>query len=176
MIGVNDKTAGHLVGPDGSLVTLPTTLMGADTAQIMRAYFVWAMSNQLEPELFCSDCYDRTRGSKAIYNITEAEIQIVCDCQLRAFFGHTLPPNPVAASQTQVCEGEGSASVLLSEEAARLLRLYKKVLIDLGLKEALRCNACYELKQSDGCMAQVTTNSIRILCRCSNRSFVGMTI
>jgi len=57
-----------------------------------------------------------------------------------------------------------------------LLRLYKKVLIDLNLKEALRCNACYSLDNQDGCGAQVLTNSIRIFCRCSNRTYQGMTI
>lgn len=175
MIGVNDKTTGHIVKPDGSLAILPTTLLGADTAAILRAYFTWTLANQLEPELYCASCYNGSREDKAIYNIDDAQIQIICRCQQRVFFGHSLPPAPVAASTTIPNDG-GVGEVQLSEDAARLLRLYKKVLIDLGLKEAVRCNACYALNSEDGCNAQVLTNSIRIFCRCSNRTFQGMTI
>src|SRR3990167_2081782 len=175
MIRLTDTTTGHIVKADGSLATMPTTLMGADTAAIMRAYFQWALTNQLEPELYCGNCFNGSRDDKAIYNITEADIQIICRCQIRAFFGHSLPPAPVTASTTVLHDGE-IGQVLLSDSAARLLRLYKKVLIDLNLKEALRCNACYSLDNQDGCGAQVLTNSIRIFCRCSNRTYQGMTI
>ena len=175
MLSLNDKTTGHIVKADGSLATVPTTLIGADTAAIIRAYFYWAMTHQLEPELLCGNCFDHTRDSKAKYNITDAEIQIVCGCQIRAFFGHSLPPARVAASTTIPNDGK-IGQVLLSADAASLLRLYKKVLIELNLKEALRCNACYALSQSDGCAAQVTANAIQILCRCSDRRYAGMTI
>ena len=176
MLGLNDKTTGYIVKPDGTLATVPTILLSADTAAIMRAYFFWAMSNQLEPELFCGDCADGSREKKAQYNITETEIEIVCDCSQRVFFGASLPPAPVVASTTLPANDTGVGQVLLSEDAARLLRLYKKVLIDLNLKEALRCNACYGLEQEDGCNAQVLSQSIRIHCRCSDRRYAGLTI
>ena len=175
MISVNDKTSGHLVGPDGSLLYRPTTIIGADAAAIMRAYFFWAMSNQLEPELFCGACFDGLRENKAQYNITEQEIEIVCKCQMRVCLGASLPMTPVSPSMTAPANATGIVPVVLSEAAARLLRLYKKVLIDLNLKEALRCNVCYEVGE-DGCAASVTSQSIRIDCRCSERRYAGLTI
>jgi hypothetical protein len=178
VIGLNEQTVGTIVGPDGVPLYRPTTLIGAQSASILRAYFYWAMKNHLEPELFCGNCWDRSRASKAQYNINEQEIEIVCGCALRVFFGGTLPPDPVAASQTQPVTDDtsGVGQVLLSEDAARLLRLYKKVLVELNLKEALRCNACYELEYPDGCNAHVGANSIQIVCRCSDRRYTGMTI
>lgn len=172
-----DRTVGRLVAPDGSVASRPTTLMSADAAAIIRAYFTWAMKNQLEPELFCATCYDFSRSLKATYNIDEQQIAIVCQCQLRFFQGATLPPEPVAASLVaKPMENADVGEVRLSTGAAYVLRQYKKVLLDLGLKEALRCNACYSNGQSDGCEAQVLSQSIHISCRCSHRVYVGLTI
>ena len=176
MIGVNERTIGHIVKPDGSLATVPTTLIGADTAAIMRAYFTWAMTNQLEPELFCGDCYDHSRNSKAQFDISDQQVVITCACQLRLFQGASLPPSPVTPSMTAPSDDAGVGRIALSDAAARLLRTYKKVLLALNLKEALRCSACYALNQSDGCEAQVLPGSIRIMCCCSNRTFTGQTI
>lgn len=174
-----DRTQGHIVGVDGELLQRPTTILGADTAAIVRAYFFWAMSNHLEPELACKACFDFSRDSRAKYEIDEDQIVIVCDCQMRYFKGRSLPPAPVALSRTAPgggVEGQGVAEILLSDDAASLLRKYKTVLLEHGLMEALRCNACYELGQSDGCAARVTSNLIEIRCRCSHRTFRGMSI
>ena len=172
-----DRTSGHLVGPDGTPLYRPTTLIGADAAAIIRGYFLWAMKNQLEPELVCASCFDFTRQSKATYNIDKDQIAIICQCQLRFFQGQTLPPEPVASSVTvKATDDAGAGEMRLSLGAAWLLRQYKKVLLDLGLKEMLRCNACYANGQEDGCEAQVTSQSIRIRCRCSNRIYTGMTV
>lgn len=178
MIGVNEKTSGHIVGPDGAIINLPATLLGAGAAAILRQYFFWAMSNALEPELFCGDCYNQSRESKAQYNIDEKQIQIICACRMIVFMGGSLPPEPVGASKTAPGTAlGGAADVQLSEDAARLLRLYKKqVLEPYNLKEAIRCNACYELGNLDGCDAQVTSSLIRIVCRCSDRRYAGLTI
>ena len=121
-------------------------------------------------------CYDRTRESKATYQITEDDIVIQCGCQIRFFKGGWLKPLPMQKSQTRPLNDTGVAQVDLSADEARLLRLYKKVLDDYGLAEALRCNACYELHGGmDGCHAQVTDQFIQVQCRCSNRTFHGTT-
>lgn len=177
MLGVNDRTSGHIVAPDGSLVSRPTTLIDVETAGILRAYFTWAMKHSLEPELFCKSCWDGTRADKAIYNIDDEQIAIICKCQQRVFLGATMPRAACAPSVTVVNDTAGVGTVLLSADAARLLRLHDKhVLTGLALREALRCNACYDLDNPDGCDAQVLSQSIRIACRCSTRTYQGMSL
>ena len=176
MNSIAEKTSGHVVAADGSLLIRPTTVIGADAAAIIRAYFTWAINHQLEPELFCGGCFTGLRSDKAIYNITDHEIEIVCVCSQRIHFGPSLPHTPIAPCVTSPADAGSVGVVLLSSDAALLLRHYKKVLIDLNLKEALRCNACYGLDQEDGCDASVTTQSIRLDCRCSTRRFSGLTV
>lgn len=176
-IALSDRTVGHLVNPDGSVAVRPTVIFGAETAAIIRAYMTWAITNHLEPELVCATCFDHSRESKAQYMITEQQIAIACQCQIRFFQGATLPPEPVTSSVSVKTTSEGHpGQVLLSEDAARLLRRYKTVLLELGLKEALRCNTCWDLNQEDGCAARVTSNLIEIHCRCSHRIYRGMTV
>ena len=175
MNSIAEKTSGHIVAADGSLLIRPTTVIGADAAAIIRAYFTWAINHQLEPELFCGNCFTGLRSDKAIYNITDHEIEIVCACSQRVHFGASLPHAPIAPCVTSRADAGSVGVVLLSADAARLLRLYKKILLDLNLHEALRCNTCYDLDQADGCGGDVLSQSIRIYCRCSDRRFTGMT-
>lgn len=171
-----NRVEGQIVTPDGTPINRPATIFGADAAAILRNYFHWALSGQLEPELFCVQCYDGTKESKAIYQIDADEIVIQCQCQIRYFKGGWLKPLPMVKGITTVAAEGGPAHIALSSDEASLLRFYKKVLIDYGLAEALRCNACNELSYGkDGCHAQVTDNAIKIQCRCSTRTFQGMT-
>jgi hypothetical protein len=177
MSSILDRTIGQIVDPTGAPVQTQATIIGADAAAILRNYFHWILQQQLEPELFCSSCYDGTRESKAVYHITEQEIQIVCRCQIRYFKGGWLTPETLTPNTCAKDDTIGLQLVTLSAPAARLLRLYKRVLSDLGLKEALRCNVCYKFDPSqDGCEAQVRAMNIRIRCRCSDRTFTGMSV
>lgn len=173
-----DRTQGQIVDPvTGTPANVSASIIGADAAAILRNYFHWILQQGLEPELFCANCYDGTRDSKALYHITADEIQIVCACQIRYFKGGWLTPEPITASVSVKDDTAGPARVTLSASAARLLRLYKKVLADLGLKEALRCNVCYKFDPSqDGCDARVTAQSIQIKCRCADRTYRGMSL
>lgn len=74
-----ERTQGHIIGADGEILQRPTTLIGAESASLIRAYFLWAMTNHLEPELVCAACFDYSRESRAKYDITEDQIVIVCD-------------------------------------------------------------------------------------------------
>ena len=171
-----NRVEGQILAPDGTPGNCPATIIGADAAAILRNYFHWALTSQLEPELFCVSCYDHTRESRAVYEIDAQQIVIQCRCQIRYFKGGWLPPLPMVKGTSTIAAEGGDAQIALSADEASLLRLYKKVLKDYGLAEALRCNACFELSGLDGCHAQVTDQSIRIRCRCSNRTYQGMTI
>ena len=65
------------------------------------------------------------------------------------------------------------ANVPISFDDANLLRSYKKLLMRLGLREALYCQSCWNSSQHDGCRAHVTDTSILIECRCKTRFFQG---
>lgn len=174
---LNEHVAGRIVTEDGTILDRPATVLDTETAKILRDYFYWALTHQLEPELFCATCYDGTRESRAQYQINEQQIVIVCRCRQLFHQGIWAKPTACAPSVSVPDDTAGPLNVLLSDDAARLLRLYKKVLTMLGLKEALRCNACYNLDLRDGLeAAQVLDNSITLKCQCSNRTYLGMTI
>ena len=163
-----------------TLPALPSTMLSYESAAALRAYFGWALKERLEPELYCASCFSGSRDDKAIYRIDEREIQIICRCRILAFFGET-PARKVIAPCTRhpPMDGDTVSAVQLSDDAAHVLRQYRRaVLVPLGLQEALRCNVCYDTHGSDqdGCKAQVLSSSIVIQCRCSRRTYYGMTI
>jgi hypothetical protein len=64
----------------------------------------------------------------------------------------------------------------LSDEQAKILREYKKkVLLPLGLREALFCGSCGNASLEDGCKSFVTDSDIGIFCRCTMRHYKGQT-
>lgn len=82
-------------------------------------------------------------------------------------------------TSTQILGPDGSVASLptriLSDEDARILRSYKKLLQTYGLREALYCNGCWNGERHDGCKAYVTDNQILIQCRCAVRFHQGQT-
>jgi len=67
-------------------------------------------------------------------------------------------------------------ALMLSDEQARILREYKKkILLPLGLREALFCQTCGNATPEDGCKAFVTDSQIGIICRCTQRLYLGQT-
>ena len=172
---LNDHVLGTVWGPNGPQVR-PTTLLSPNRATIIRAYFAFALRAGLEPELICTLCDDGTRASRTVYNIAEDDLQIICACRMLYFVGET-PYNALAAcwAGPETVRQDGKRALTLSAEAVERLRAYKLVLQAHALKEALRCNRCFELNQSDGCEAHVLSTSIRIDCRCTERRHVGVT-
>jgi hypothetical protein len=64
--------------------------------------------------------------------------------------------------------------VKLTDEQAALMREYKKkILSPLGLREALFCNSCGHATMEDGCKAFVTDSQIGVICRCTQRLYLG---
>lgn len=175
---ITEHTTGTVIATDGTPTEKPTRILSSEEAQILRGYFYWALKAQLEPELACGDCFDFTRGSKATYEITEQQIVIICGCAIRFFQGPSVLPTFDYLAFTGPMDAERILHVKLPSTVALLLRQYKKVLQALNLKEMLRCNACYALLGSgaDGCDAQVLSYSIVIRCRCSKRTFQGLSV
>lgn len=66
-------------------------------------------------------------------------------------------------------------TVILDAKHARIIREYKKVLQELGLKEALYCDECWDRNVHHGLEARVTDGQIIFRCRCKLRFFQGQT-
>lgn len=64
-------------------------------------------------------------------------------------------------------------TVLLDAEDVRVLRAYKKVLMKLGLREALYCQDCWNHQLADGLEAHVTDSQVIFRCRCKLRFYSG---
>jgi len=64
-------------------------------------------------------------------------------------------------------------TVVLDHTDAALLRQYKKLLLKLGLREALYCNDCWNQQVHDGLEAHVTDSQIVFRCRCKLRFYQG---
>jgi len=64
-------------------------------------------------------------------------------------------------------------TILLTVQEARLLRQYKRFLLEHGLKEALYCTSCWDHQLSHGTRAHVTPSQILIECRCRLRFYQG---
>lgn len=64
---------------------------------------------------------------------------------------------------------------MFTDDEAKALRAYKKILLKYGLREELRCNSCFEGKRNDGLQAYVTADRIVFRCRCRMRSYIGGT-
>ena len=83
-------------------------------------------------------------------------------------------------SEATILAPDGSVADVTHREItldeAVLLRQYKKFLQRMGLREALYCQACWQGDRDDGCKAHVTPHEILIVCRCTVRSHVGMTM
>lgn len=171
-----ERTTGLLAQDDGTFRQMPAAIIGADDARIIRDAFWWYLHHSLEPELFCDSCFDHSRDSKVEYRIDAQELQFICQCAIRFHKGAWLTPTSMAPSLSAPVDATGPVLMQLSADAARLLRHYKHVLLSLGLKQALRCNACYELGQPDGCDAQTTDSQILIRCRCTRRVYRGMSV
>lgn len=173
---ITEHTTGQLVMPDGTIHTLPTRLLTPVQAKLLRMYLSWAMQCRLEPEFACRTCFDHSRESRAAYNVTDDQITIICECNIRFYQGLTPFTLPAVMGFSTPSEDDEPMGVDLSLQVAELLREYKvQILEALALQEMLRCNACFEARQPDGCDASVTSRSIRIRCRCTLRTFVGVT-
>lgn len=68
-------------------------------------------------------------------------------------------------------------TTLLTPDQARIMREYKKkVLLPLGLKEALYCDSCWGHDLSHGLEAYVTDHQIVLRCRCQLRFYGGVSL
>jgi hypothetical protein len=78
---------------------------------------------------------------------------------------------PVVKDKALILGPDGSVANIpttyLTLEEVKLLREYKKFLLRHHLKEAIRCNECFENNRAQWAEAWVTNADIMIRCQCS---------
>jgi hypothetical protein len=85
-----------------------------------------------------------------------------------------IPGATSGGTITENGETRDIKTVMLSSEQALLMREYrKKVLMPLGLQEAVFCAECERASREDGCKSFVTDSQIGIICRCTQRLYLG---
>jgi hypothetical protein len=109
-------------------------------------------------------------------------ILIRCACRTWHFTGPTPFTAPRLLATTLARSGPAYALIvspptaILTDEAARVLRAWKAFLGANHLREALRCNVCYEADLgADGTRVRVSDRAIAIECRCLRRRHYGST-
>ena len=84
-----DKTTTQILGPDGSVASLPTVLLSDEDARLLRTYKKFLQRHGLREALYCSHCWtgEREDGCKAF--VTPNQIGIHCRCRMRFHQGQT---------------------------------------------------------------------------------------
>lgn len=176
-VTAEEIVSAELLGPDGRPIGSTVTL-DYPTASQLRGYFSWIVRAGYEPELFCANCNNEMRASRMKYDVMDGHIDISCECRRIVYAGTTkftkivptLPPT-VPDDVTLVA----TPRMTLTQAEVEVLRAWKAILLRYGLKEALRCNPCFEANRPDGVEARVTASQVTIKCRCRWYTFAGYT-
>lgn len=166
-------------GPDAEQQEVGTIQMSMGQLRIFRSYRNLLQRMGLRPELFCKDCWDKTREDACKVQNTIDEVYVVCGCTIRFGRGETaitsgtlpLPPRPSALSIVNTFVPQ----VTLDSQVAALFRRFNRELHNLRLVEALYCDVCFERGNPDGCDARVMSTGMHVRCRCQERVFTGYT-
>lgn len=84
-----DKTSGIIVGPSGEPINVPTVLLTAEEARLLRLYKKFLHNNGLREAIHCNSCWDGGWHDGTQAYVTDQEIVIRCRCSLRYFKGPT---------------------------------------------------------------------------------------
>lgn len=169
-----DTTVATQIHPDGTVATLPTTVLTPIEAALLGEYETWLSRERLVRKLFCRTCGpDRevevfvepdtiglTCGHRLLYAPGPIPVQHVTHPDLGEPLIHVpavaIPDTPIAVAD------------------AYLLRRYQAFCRTYGLQEALWCLQCEDAGDPSGCTAFVQVDNMVILCRCQRRIFHGI--
>lgn len=84
-----DTTTTQILGPDGSVASLPTVLLSEEDARLLRTYKKFLEKHNLREALYCNSCWDGDRADGVKAFVTTSQIGIHCRCRLRFFQGMT---------------------------------------------------------------------------------------
>ena len=76
-----------ILSPDGSLATIPTTILTSEEAQLLRQYKKFLHAHGLKEALFCASCWDHNLSDGCEAYVTPSQIMIRCRCHVRFYQG-----------------------------------------------------------------------------------------
>lgn len=181
----NDKTTSAITMSDGDVVTLPTTLLHADEAMILRQYRDWLDARRIHRSFHCKHCRvpdpitaERTLPKSMDVFITDSQILFSCDHQ-RLFFQGSTPSRPFRfETDPPLPEGfvlsGGPLRMALLEPERELLRAVKLIRRKYDLLESNLCMDCFEHGGYDPRMAGgIDDRNGKIAWFCSHRAFIA---
>lgn len=85
----SDKTTATIYAPDGTQANLPTLVMTAEDAALLRSYKQWLLRNGYKEALYCSRCWESNLAHGTEAFVTTDRIGIRCRCRFTYFQGPT---------------------------------------------------------------------------------------
>ena len=170
-----DQTLTAQTREDGTVATLPTTILSDADAALLGEYESWLSRARLTRKLYCKDC---GLDSEVAVFVEPGQIGLTCGHRMLFYQGHVpvrLTEYPEAGEPALIVR------VTIPDEPiavadAYMLRRYQKFCQTYGLAEALWCLRCEDEGNPSGCKAYVRVDRMAILCRCANRVFHGLAV
>lgn len=78
-----------IVGPDGSIATIPQVSLTESEARLLRAYRRFLDHHHLREALYCNNCWEGNLQDGCGAAVTDFEILIKCRCKMRVYIGST---------------------------------------------------------------------------------------
>lgn len=166
-----------IITPAGAVspITVPTFILSQPEAILLRDYLLWLHHRQLSAKVFCPECWDeRSEPSMIDTNEQEHAIGIYCAHRLLIYSGN-MPPftreyEDDASKLWKPTDGgillaDQVPTVNMTDDESKVLRQYRRFMIDRHVKEALYCQTCWDRNLYDGCRATVSDGAIDIICR-----------
>lgn len=83
-------TESFVLGPNGSVATVPTVMLSDADAALLREYKKFLMRYHLREALYCNDCFAGEMSDGTEAQVTNSDIMIKCRCKLRLHQGQTF--------------------------------------------------------------------------------------
>ena len=87
---LNDYTKSTILAPDGSMANIPTVLLTAEEARLLREYKKFLNRRGLKEAVYCNACWEQNLQCGTRFFVTDDQVFIQCRCQVRFFQGQTL--------------------------------------------------------------------------------------
>ncbi len=163
---------------------LPTIVLEPFEARLVVEYAGWLTRQSLRAALWCHECWDArpsiTEGAE--WQRESDRLALLCSHRL-LFFSGPLPAPAMPSTlilprshQALLAAADGATIEDLSAGDALLLRCYQKLLKRYRLRDALRCDHCFSMGNTEGVRAFVTPLNIGVLCRHRQLRFSGATL
>lgn len=85
-----ETTKSVILAPDGSVATLPTTILTGEEAQLLREYKKFLLRHGYKEALYCDSCWNQNLQHGTEAYVTDDRIGIKCRCRFTYFQGQTF--------------------------------------------------------------------------------------